>query len=131
MEKIYSQLTNLITKSQSKYFNYPVAAILECKNGDTYDGVNIETSSPAAGICAERCAIFNAISDGKNKDDFKRIYLLNKTEKHITPCFICRQALSDYCNNDLEIISFNQKGEYQIYILNDLIPNSFGDDDLI
>lgn len=128
--KIFEILSKLIENSSSKYYHYPVAAILECDTGKMYHGVNIETSSPQAGICAERCAIFAAIADGVNKDKFKRIYILNKTEKNITPCFICRQALYDYCNPELEIISYNINGESTSYILNDLITNSFGDDDL-
>lgn len=128
--KIFDKLNELIENSSSKYYHYPVAAILECSDGKLYAGVNIETSSPQAGICAERNAIFSAITAGYKKDNFKRIYLLNKTENIITPCFICRQALSDYCNNDLEIVSFNTLGESKIFILKDLIPNSFGEENL-
>lgn len=127
---MFNKLNEIIENSGSKYYNYPVSAILECNDGKLYAGVNIETSSPAAGICAERNAIFSAITAGYKKDDFKRIYILNKTDKFITPCFICRQALSDFCNPDLEIISFNIKGESKNFLLNDLIPNSFGEDDL-
>ena len=127
---IFEKLKELINNSCSKYYNYPVAAILECTSGKLYYGVNIETSSPQAGICAERNAIFSALTDGLNKNDFKRIYLLNKTEDIITPCFICRQALSDYCNSDLEIISYNTIGESKKYMLKDLIPNGFGEENL-
>ena len=129
MEKlVFDKLNKIINNSSSKYYNYPVAAILECFDGNFYEGVNVETSSPAAGICAERNAIFSAITAGYKKDDFRKIYILNKTDKIITPCFICRQALSDYCSTNLEIISFNSLGEKKIFFLKDLIPNSFGDD---
>lgn len=128
--KIFEKLNQVIANSQSRYYNYPVAAILECSDGKLYPGINIETSSPQAGICAERCAIFSALADGYKKDDFKKIYLLNKTNNVITPCFICRQALSDYCNPELEIISFNNIGESKKYLLKDLTPNAFGEDDL-
>lgn len=128
--EIFEKLNKLLENASSKYYHYPVAAILECNDNKTYSGVNIETSSPQAGICAERCAIFSAIADGYKKEDFKRIYLLNKTKNIITPCFICRQALGDYCNPNLEIISFNILGESKTYLLKDLIPNSFGEDDL-
>lgn len=100
------RLEKLLENSKSNYFHYPVAAILECKDKTLFNGVNIETSSPAAGICAERCAIYNAIANGKNKDDFKRIHLMAKSNKEITPCFICRQALIDYLNKDVEIICY-------------------------
>lgn len=127
---IFEKLNQVIENSSSKYYHYPVAAILECSDGKLYPGVNIETSSPAAGICAERNAIFAAMANGYKKDDFKKIYLLNKTENIITPCFICRQALCDYCNTDLEIVSYNILGESKTYLLKDLTPNCFGEDDL-
>lgn len=128
--QILEKLNEIIKNSSSKYYHYPVAAILECDNGKLYPGVNIETSSPNAGICAERNAIFSAMTDGMKKENFKRIYLLNKTEDIITPCFICRQALSDFCNDNLEIISYNRLGSNKVYLLKDLIPNRFGEDNL-
>lgn len=129
-EKIFEKLNQVIKNSSSKYYHYPVAAILECDDNSLWPGVNIETSSPQAGVCAERCAIFSAIANGYKKDNFKRIYLLNKTNDIITPCFICRQALLDYCNQDLEIISYNISGENEKYILKYLTPNSFGEENL-
>ena len=130
MEKIFEKLNQVIENSCSKYYHYPVGAILECKDGRLFPGVNVETSSPAAGICAERNAIFTALANGYKKEDFKKIYLLNKTENIITPCFICRQALVDYCDSEFEIESFNILGESKSYLLKDLTPNSFGEDSL-
>ena len=128
--RIFEELNKIIENASSKYYNYPVAAILECDDGKFYAGVNVETSSPQAGICAERNAIFSAITNGYKRENFKRIYLLNKTENIITPCFICRQALVDHCTPELEIISFNTLGESETYLLKDLTPNSFKEDDL-
>lgn len=129
-EKIFTKLNQVIEKSSSKYYHYPVAAILECTDSSLWPGVNIETSSPQAGICAERCAVFSAIAEGYQKEHFQRIYLLNKTENIITPCFICRQALNDYCNPNLEIVSFNILGESKTYLLKELCNNAFGEDSL-
>lgn len=128
--KIFRRLNSLIENSSSKYYHYPVAAVLECTDGSLWPGVNIETSSPQAGICAERCATFSAIAEGYQKEHFQRIYLLNKTENIITPCFICRQALNDYCNPNLEIVSFNILGESKKYLLKELCNDAFGEDSL-
>lgn len=128
--EIFNKLKEIIQYSSSRYYHYSVAALLECSDGTMYPGVNIETSSPQAGTCAERCAMFSAMANGVSSKDFKKIYLLNQTDNFITPCFICRQALSDYCSNDLEIISFNNKGQSKSYLLGDLCPNSFGEGDL-
>lgn len=129
-DKIFEKLNEVIKNASSEYYNFSVAAILECNDGKLYAGVNVETSSPQAGICAERNALFSAITNGYKKEDFKRIYLLNKTKNIITPCFICRQALVDYCSPELEIVSFNSLGENETFILNELTPNSFEEDDL-
>lgn len=130
MNRIFEQLNEIIKNSSSKYYHYPVAAILECNDGRLFKGVNIETSSPASGICAERCAVFSAMAQGLRKEDFKRIYILNQTKENISPCFICRQALNDYCNQDLEIISYNNQGIERKWFLKDLCQDAFGEDNL-
>ncbi|MBE6147127.1 MAG: cytidine deaminase [Firmicutes bacterium] len=129
--QIFEKLVKLIENASSRYYNYPVVAILECSDGSCFSGVNVETSSPDAGICAERCALFSAIANGYKKEDFKRFYILNKTDNIITPCFICRQALHDYCPDDLEIVSFNIEGDNKTYSLKELCPNAFEESDLL
>ena len=123
------KLEKLLENSKSKYFNYPVAAILECTDGSLYNGVNVETSSPQAGICAERCAIYSAIADGKDKDDFKRIHLMAKSNKEITPCFICRQTLIDYFNKNVEIICYFED-KTSIKTVEELCVYDFSGEDL-
>lgn len=123
------KLEQLLKNSKSKYFNYPVAAILECTDGSLYNGVNVETSSPQAGICAERCAIYSAIADGKNKEDFLKIHLMAKSNKEITPCFICRQTLIDYLNKDVEIICYFDN-KTSIKTVEELCVYAFSGDDL-
>ena len=59
--KIFEKLNEIIENASSKYYNYPVAALLECNDGKLYAGVNVETSSPSAGICAERNAFFSTL----------------------------------------------------------------------
>lgn len=124
-----NKLQMLVEKSKSLYYNFPVSVILECSDGTLFEGVNIETSSPASGICAERNALFSAITKGYTKKDFKRIHIYNKSGKIITPCFICRQALIDYCNEDLEIISYTDT-DSRTYLLKDLCQESFSSADL-
>ena len=123
------KLEKLLKNSKSKYFNYPVAAILECTDGSLYNGVNVETSSPQAGICAERCAIYSAIADGKDINDFKRIHLMAKSNKEITPCFICRQTLIDYCNKDVEIVCYFED-KTSVRTVEELCVYAFSGEDL-
>ncbi len=123
------KLDILLERSKSLYFHYPVAAILECYDGTLFYGVNIETSSPAAGVCAERNALFSAISQGYTRDDFKSIHLKAKSNKEVYPCFICRQALVDYCKQDLEIIIYYE-GKLKQVLLHEISPFAFCDADL-
>lgn len=123
------KLEKLLENSKSKYFNYPVASILECMDGSLYNGVNVETSSPQAGICAERCAIYSAIADGKDINDFKRIHLMAKSNKEITPCFICRQTLIDYCNKNVEIVCYFED-KISIKTVEELCVYAFSGEDL-
>lgn len=127
---MFERLKEVIKNAQSPYFNFPVAAIVECKDGIIFSGVNIETSSPGAGICAERNALYNAIAKGYKKGDFSIIYILNNTEKPVKPCFICRQALTDYCNPDTEIISYGINGEQERFHVSDICVSPFNHEDL-
>lgn len=123
------QLIKLLENSKSPYFNFQVACILECNDGSLYPGVNVETSSPAAGICAERNAIYGAIARGKNKEDFKALYLMAKKDTNITPCFICRQTLIDYCNPDMDVITY-YGDQTSVKKVAELTPYSFSEEDL-
>ncbi len=127
---MFEKLQELLKNSQSKYYHFPVACILECDDGSCFQGVNVETSSPNAGICAERNALFQALACGKKKENFKRIYLYSLSKKNILPCYICRQALIDYCDMDLEIITYGQDQTIEKYRLGDLCCHSFSEENL-
>lgn len=125
------RLQALLENSYSPVYNYPVAAIVKCTDGSTFEGVNVETSSPASGICAERNALYSAIAAGYKKENIEAIYIMNKTDNICFPCFICRQALNDLCNEDTLIVSFNYKGDKSTSVtVKDLCPFSFGTEDL-
>ena len=118
----------LIVISVCVISNFPVSSCVVMKDGKEFNGVNVENASYGATLCAERNAITTAVSMGYKKGDFKKLYVMVSGDKLSTPCFICRQALADYCNSDLEIVSFNNLGDKKVFFLKDLIPNSFGDD---
>lgn len=125
------RLRELLEHSYAPLSDYHVAAIIECVDGKLFYGVNVETSSPAAGICAERNALYNLITNGYKKDDIKAIYIMNKTDRECYPCFICRQALCDFCNDDVVITTYNYGGDIVREVkVSDLCPYPFGDEDL-
>lgn len=125
------RLRELLENSYAPLSNYKVAAIVKCSDGNTFEGVNIENTSPASGVCAERNALYSAIAQGYKKNDIESIYIMNKGEKPCFPCFICRQALNDLCNPETFIVSFNYKGTNTVSVtVKDLCPFSFGEEDL-
>ncbi len=126
-----NELIKLIKNSKSTYYNFPVVAILECMDGTLFKGVNIETSSPAAGTCAERCAIYSAIANGYDKKDFKALHIMSASCEIVYPCMICRQTLLDYCPKYLDIVLYDADSDNIIHTtIDELTPHSFSKEDL-
>lgn len=121
-------LENLLNNSRSDYFNFPVSAAVVCTDNRVFYGVNVETSSPQAGICAERNALYNAFTNGIKKSDIKEIHVMSKNG--VTPCFICRQALVDFCDMNTKIVIYNLSGKIKEMLLSDLCVNVFSKGDL-
>ena len=125
------KLQKLLENSYTPYYKYPVASIIIMKDGREFCGVNVETSSPASGICAERNALYTAISEGYKKGDVKEIHVMSKTEDDCFPCFICRHAISDLCDKDVLIISHTYSNEKIVcHTVEELCPYPFGDDNM-
>ena len=80
------ELRELLKNSYSPYSKFPVSCVLITKDGKKYKGVNVEDASTRAGTCAERAAIFSAISDGVKKNEFKEINIMVNSNEISTPC---------------------------------------------
>ncbi|MDD4027460.1 MAG: cytidine deaminase [Bacilli bacterium] len=128
---MYNELLKLLKNSRSDYYNFKVSAILVSNDGRLFNGVNIETSSPQAGICAERNALFNAMSNGLKKEDFKELHIMVDSDKYSFPCYICRQALNDFVSKDLPIYLYSKNKFEERIILKDLLSHSFDKEDLL
>lgn len=122
------KLKELLKNSRSDYFNFPVSAAIVCEDGKVFYGVNVETSSPSAGICAERNALYNLITNGVNPSNIKEIHVMSRNG--VMPCFICRQALVDYCNMDTKVIIYDENNILKQVLLEDLCSNAFSKGDL-
>ena len=109
------------------YSNFHVGAALLTDKNKIYSGCNIESSSYSLTICAERTAIFKAVSEGQR--NFKAIAISGDTEDFISPCGACRQVISDLCGN-IDVVMINSRGEYVIKKTSELLPFAFGDKDL-
>ena len=121
------QLINLAEQASRNayvpYSHFAVGAALECRDGTVFTGCNIENAAYGLTICAERTAIFKAISEGHR--DFKRIVIAGKSEDYCVPCGSCRQVMQEFAPQ-MEVICLNGKGEAKHYSLRQLLPESFG-----
>ena len=124
------ELIKLLDKAYAPYSKFHVACLIEMKDGKYIPGVNVENASYGASICAERNAITTAISMGYKKGDFKKLYVMVSGEKLSTPCFICRQVISEFFDKGSDIILMGKNGETQKYKVNDMCPYPFDSDDL-
>lgn len=122
-----------LKNSSAPYSNFNVAAVLTDVDDKKFVGVNVETISLTSNVCAERNAIFTAITEGSNK--FKRVVVVGGKNGKVTdftpPCGACRQALRDYCDPEtFEVVIAIDENNYQEYKLKDLLPHSFGPENL-
>ncbi len=126
MKREYRELANAAQKaklnSYSPFSKFRVGAALLTKDGTIFTGCNIENSSYGLTICAERVAIFNAISSGALK--FKAIAIASDYHGFISPCGACRQVLSDLAG-DIDFIMVDSKERLKILKLKSLLPFAF------
>ena len=109
-------------KTYSPYSRFGVGAALLCEDGIIYEGCNIENASYGLTNCAERTAIFKAVSEGRTK--FKALAVVADTDGTCSPCGACRQVISEF--EIPYIIMANLKGEYTVVELDGLLPFRFG-----
>lgn len=108
--------------ASAPYSKFFVGAALETVDGEIVKGCNIENASYGLTMCAERVAIFKAVSDGKKK--FARIAVVTDTDRLTPPCGACRQIIWEFCG-DLPVIMSNLKGESRTIMMSELLPEAF------
>lgn len=125
-------LTELAQQAMNKayvpYSKFKVGAVLITDNDEVILGCNIENASYGLTNCAERTAIFKAVSEGKTT--FKQLAVIGDTEGPITPCGACRQVISEFCEKDMPIVLLNLKGDVLETTVGELLPWSFSPKDL-
>ena len=131
----YKELMHLAQEarkhSYSPYSHFRVGAALLAKSGKIYTGCNVENASFSATNCAERTAIFKAVSEGER--DFSALAIVGgregETAPFCAPCGVCRQVISEFCPKDFAIVLGNEEN-FKVYTLDELLPLSFSDKDL-
>jgi cytidine deaminase len=110
------------TRAYAPYSKFHVGAALEDSDGRIHTGCNVENASYGLTNCAERTAVFKAISEGVRS--FRRIAVAADTAPLTPPCGACRQVLWEICG-DIEVILVNLQGETESMRLKDLLPRPF------
>lgn len=105
------------------YSNFKVGAAILTEEGKLYGGCNIENASYGATNCAERTAIFKAVSEGVKK--ISAIAIIGDVNQITYPCGICRQVILEFGDENVDIIVFTNLENYEIIKLKDIIPYAF------
>ena len=108
--------------AHAPFSHFQVGAALEDDTGRIHTGCNVENATYGLTVCAERVAVFKAISEGARK--FTRIAVAADTDVLTPPCGACRQILWEFCG-DLELILVNPRGKSETLRLKDLFPRPF------
>lgn len=126
IQKLINRAVVARDKTYSPYSLFGVGAALLCEDGSIYEGCNIENASYGLTNCAERTAIFKAVSEGQTK--FKALAVVADTEGPCAPCGACRQVISEF--GIPRIIMANLRGDYTVVDLEGLLPFRFRADNM-
>lgn len=110
--------------AHAPFSHFQVGAALEDAEGRVHTGCNVENATYGLTVCAERVALFKAVSEGARR--FRRIVVAADTAVLTPPCGACRQLLWEFCG-DLEILLVNLEGKQETFRLKDLFPRPFDD----
>jgi len=125
---LVEQAIDASKKAYVPYSSFQVGAALLTKNDKLYLGCNIENASYGLTNCAERTAIFKAVSEGENQ--LKAIAIVGDTDGPISPCGACRQVLAEFCDENTKIILANLNGDMVETSIDELLPGFFSKKDL-
>lgn len=127
VEELIEKAFGMLDYSYVPYSHFHVGAALLSKDGRIYTGCNIENAAFGPTNCAERTAIFKAVSEGcKEFDAIAVVGGLDKNVKdYCPPCGVCRQVMVEFCRKDFKIILARSKSDYKIFTLEELLPQSF------
>lgn len=123
------KLIKLLENSYAPYSKMHFACIVETKDGNFYEGVNIENASYGGTICAERNAINNAVSHGKR--EFKALYLMTSSEEICYPCNLCKQTFLEFFDENVIFNIMTKSGKMEIKTFEEIMNTKFTKEDLI
>ena len=135
MEVIIVEFNQLIIEAikarenaYAPYSNFKVGSAILTEDDTMYTGCNIENASFGATNCAERTAIFKAVSEGHKK--IRAIAVVGDVNNYTFPCGICRQVINEFAAEDIKIIVAKNENEYLVKTMEEIFPGAFSKEDL-
>ncbi|MEP6636940.1 MAG: cytidine deaminase [Acidobacteriota bacterium] len=122
LEPLIEAATRARLQSVAPFSNFLVGAAVRTENGKVYVGCNVESASYGLTVCAERVAIWKALSEGERQ--FTELAVVADTETLTPPCGTCRQIIWEFAKNATIVLS-NLRGETEIVSIRDLLPRAF------
>ncbi|MBI4466312.1 MAG: cytidine deaminase [Acidobacteria bacterium] len=120
--RLLNQARRARARAFAPFSRFSVGAAVEARAGRAYTGANVESASYGLTCCAERVAIFKAVTAGERA--FKRLAVVTDTDRLTPPCGACRQIIWEFCG-DIEIILANLKGQAAVHRMRTLLPRPF------
>jgi cytidine deaminase len=121
-EQLVQAALDIRLNAVAPYSSFKVGAALQTSDGKTYTGCNVENATYGLSVCAERVALWKALSEGERS--FSRIAVASDSARPASPCGACRQLLWEFAG-DIEVILANARGQTESYQLAALLPEAF------
>ncbi len=126
-EELCALAVDAMKNAYVPYSGFTVGAALLTSSGKVYTGCNIENASFTPTVCAERTAIFKAVSEGERK--FEMIAVAGgkggEIKGEFPPCGVCRQVMAEFCSADFPVLFVVENGEFEEHTLGEILPNAF------
>ncbi len=126
-DALIAAATKVRENAHAKFSDFRVGAALHAASGKVFTGCNIENATFGLTLCAERVAIFKAISEGERR--FDSIAVVTDTETLTSPCGACRQIIWEFCG-DIPVVLANLKGKVEVLRMSQLFPKPFDSSNL-
>ncbi|MEC2467178.1 cytidine deaminase [Bacillus cereus] len=127
-KKYIEEANKMLSKAYIPFSKFPFCSALFTTEGKIYTGCNIENASYGLCNCAERTAIFKAVSEGER--DFSYLVITGETDGPISPCGACRQVIAEFCDPKMPVLLTNVKGDEKEVTVEQLLPGAFSIEDL-
>jgi cytidine deaminase len=122
LQKLVEAAREVREKAYAPFSNFKVGAAVITKSGKIYTGCNVESASYGLTVCAERVAIWKAVSEGEK--EFTDIAVVADTQELTPPCGVCRQIIWEFCN-DIPVTFANLHGKTETVQMKELLPRAF------